>query len=331
MAAANSSLFTFHSSLFFVPLQPFSTNKILQMENKKLQAHGAILLANTIFGLGVPVTKLLLNDWVSPMGYMASRSLGACILFWIIAAFLPKEKVERRDLLTILFGGLLGFVISQTLTAWALDYTSPVYFSLIATLTPVAVMLCAALTIGEKITPKKSFGVLLGIAGAVLMVLMSQSLGSGKNDLIGILLAILSVLTWAIYLIITRNVASKYSPVTQMKYVFLISAIVTVPIAIPELPTNALFTSAWSWTGILEMAFIVICATALGFFLIPFAMKHLQATTVSIYTNLQPVIASFVAILIGQDILTWDKPVAAVLVLISAYIVTQVTTKEDAN
>lgn len=296
--------------------------------NKKLQAHSAIFLANTIFGLGVPVTKLLLDSWVTPMGYMASRSLGACILFWIIAAFLPKEKVEKRDLITILFGGLLGFVISQSLTAWALDYTSPVYFSLIATLTPIAVMLCAALTIGERITPKKSVGVLLGIAGAVLMVLMSQSLGSGKNDLLGITLAILSVLTWAIYLIITRNVAEKYSPVTQMKYVFLISAIVTVPIALPELPLNALYTSAWGWDGIVEMLFIVVCATALGYFLIPFAMKYLQATTVSIYTNLQPVIASFVAILLGQDLLTWDKPVAGILVLLSAYIVTQASSSE---
>ena len=113
--------------------------------NKKFQAHSAIFLANTIFGLGVPVTKLLLDEWVTPMGYMASRSLGACLVFWLIAAFMPKEHVERRDLITILAGGLLGFVISQTLTAWALDYTSPVYFSLIATLTPVAVMLCAAL------------------------------------------------------------------------------------------------------------------------------------------------------------------------------------------
>ena len=194
-------------------------------------------------------------------------------------------------------------------------------------------MLCAALTIGEKITPMKSLGVLLGIAGAVLMVLMSQSLGSGKNDLIGIVLAILSVLTWAIYLIITRNVASKYSPVTQMKYVFLISAIVTVPIALPELSANALYTPSWGWDGVAEMAFIVIGATALGYFLIPFAMKYLQATTVSIttvsiYTNLQPVIASFVAIMLGQDVLTWDKPVAGALVLISAYIVTVVTAKE---
>jgi drug/metabolite transporter (DMT)-like permease len=51
-------------------------------------------------------------------------------------------------------------------------------------------------------------------------------------------------------------------------------------------------------------------------------MKTLHATTVSIYTNLQPIVASLVAIIIGQDFLTWDKLVAAALVLISAYIVT---------
>ncbi len=300
------------------------------MENSKIQAHGAILFANVIFGLGIPVTKLLLEDWVSPMTYMATRSLGAAVIFWVIASFMKPEKVERRDLMIILLGGLMGFVVSQTLTAWSLDYTSPVYFSLIATLTPVAVMLMAALFIGEKITGLKFLGVLLGIGGAVLMVIMGQTSGSGSNDLLGIILAILSVLTWGIYMIITRKVAQKYTPVTQMKYVFLISAIVTVPLAWPELADQRLYSAAtFGWDGALEMAFIVVMATVLGYFLIPYAMKNLSATTVSIYTNLQPMVASFVAIIIGQDRLTWDKPVAAILVLLSAYIVTVVTTKTD--
>jgi len=191
-------------------------------------------------------------------------------------------------------------------------------------------MLMAALFIGERITGIKSLGVLLGIAGAVLMVFMSQTSGSGSNDLLGIALAILSVLTWAVYMIITRKVAQKYSPVTQMKYVFLVSAIVTVPIAWPELADQKLYTlSTFGWDGAMEMAFIVLMATVLGYFLIPFAMRHLSATTVSVYTNLQPMIASFVAIIIGQDRLTWDKPVAALLVLLSAYIVTVVTSSEQ--
>lgn len=300
------------------------------MNNNKIQAHAAIFFANVIFGLGVPVTKILLEDWVLPMTYMAVRCLGAAIIFWIIAAFMKSEHVERHDLLVIMVGGLMGVVVSQTLTAWALNYTSPVYFSLIATLTPVAVMLMAALFIGERITGLKFLGVLLGIGGAVLMVVMGQTSGSGSNDLLGITLAILSVLTWAIYMIITRKVAQKYTPVTQMKYVFLISAVVTVPLAWPELSAQPLFSAeTFGWDGALEMGFIVLGATVLGYFLIPFAMKSLSATTVSIYTNLQPMVASFVAIFIGQDRLTWDKPVAAILVLLSAYIVTVVTTKSE--
>ncbi len=300
------------------------------MNDKRLQAHGAILLANVIFGLGVPITKMLLTDWVSPMTYMAVRCLGAAVVFWIISCFMKQEKVERHDLMVILVGGLMGVVVSQTLTAWALDYTSPVYFSLIATLTPVAVMLMAALFIGERITGMKFLGVLLGIGGAILMVIMGQTSGSGSNDLLGIILAILSVLTWAVYMIITRKVAQKYTPVTQMKYVFLISAVVTVPLAWPELSQQPLFSAeTFGWDGALEMAFIVLLATVLGYFLIPFAMKSLSATTVSIYTNLQPMVASFVAIMIGQDRLTWDKPVAAILVLLSAYIVTVVTAKNE--
>ena len=127
------------------------------MEKTKIQGHTAVLLANVIFGLGIPVTKLLLDTWVSPMAYMASRCIGAAVIFWVISLFLPKEHVERRDLAVIMIGGLLGFVISQTLTAWALNFTSPIYFSLIATLTPVATMACAALFIGEKMTRTVSY------------------------------------------------------------------------------------------------------------------------------------------------------------------------------
>lgn len=295
------------------------------MQNQKLKGHAAIFLANTIFGLGVPVSKALLDSWVTPMGFMASRSLFAAIIFWVIACFLPKEHVEKKDLMVILLGGLLGFVISQSLTAWALDFTTPVYYSLIAALTPVGVMLMAALFIGEKITWMKVVGVVLGIAGALIMLVKGWQSGAGKNDVLGIFLAILSLLTWAIYLIVTRKVSQKYSSVTQMKWIFLISAIVTVPIVLPEFDAQVLYSSAANWEGIAEMAFLVLGATVLGYFLIPVAMKTLQATTVSIYTNLQPIVASLVAIIIGQDFLSWDKIVAAVLVLVSAYIVTNAT------
>lgn len=292
------------------------------MDKHKIEGHSAVLLANVIFGLGVPVTKLLLDEWVSPMAYMATRCMGAAAIFWLISIFMPRERVERRDLLVIMGGGLLGFVVSQTLTAWALHFTTPVYFSIIATLTPVATMVCAALLIGERLSLRGALGVAIGVVGALLMVMVGWQGGSGMNDLLGIGLAVLSLLTWAVYLIITRKVSVKYTAVTQMKWVFLVSTLAVLPFSWTDLQASRLYSSQWAWSGVAEMAFIVVFATVAGFFAIPFALRYLKTTTVSVYTNLQPIVASFVAIAIGQDLLSWDKPVSLALVLLSAWIVT---------
>ena len=292
------------------------------MDKHKIEGHSAVLLANVIFGLGVPVTKLLLDEWVSPMAYMATRCMGAAAIFWLISLFMPRERVERRDLLVIMGGGLLGFVVSQTLTAWALHFTTPVYFSIIATLTPVATMVCAALLIGERLSLRGALGVAIGVVGALLVVVVGWQVGSGMNDLLGIGLAVLSLLTWAVYLIITRKVSVKYTAVTQMKWVFLVSTLAVLPFSWTDLQASRLYSSQWAWSGVAEMAFIVVFATVAGFFAIPFALRYLKTTTVSVYTNLQPVVASFVAIAIGQDLLSWDKPVSLALVLLSAWIVT---------
>lgn len=301
----------------------------------RIEAHTALLLANIIFGLGVPVTKLLLDNWVSPLAWMATRCIGAAAIFWAIS-FVQQlchrkshssrpnaqtEHVPPRDLIVIMAGGLIGFLVSQTFTAWAIDYSTPTYVSFIGTLTPVATMLCAALFIGERVSAKGVFGVVVGIVGAMLMVVKNWQGGTGKNDVVGIGFAVLSLLTWAVYLIITRKVSAKYSAVTQMKWIFLVSTIAILPFAWGDLRHATLYSPAWQWSGVLEMAFIVVFATVAGFFAIPFAMRYLKATTVSVYTNLQPIVASFVAIAIGQDFFSWDKPVALVLVLLSAWLV----------
>lgn len=292
------------------------------MEKSKIQGHLAIITANVIFGLSIPVTSDLLAHYFTPNGNLLFRSSGAAILFWIIAAFMPREKVERKDLWVIIAGGLMGGAISQLCAAWSLNYTNPVYYSFMATLTPIVVMLMAALLIKEKITALKAVGVVIGIAGALLMVFSSWQSGSGSNDLLGIFFALMALVTWALYLIITRKVSVKYTSLTQMKWMWLVSAIFMVPVSWSELPAQQLWTSSSMAWGIAEMAFIIVFATVVGFFMIPYAMKRLQATTVSVYTNLQPVVASIVAFVAGQATLTWDKPVAGVLILLSAYIVT---------
>ena len=291
--------------------------------SRALQGHISVLVANVIFGLGVPVSKMLLDDWVSPMGYIVSRSIGAALIFWTLQCFMPRERVEKKDLAVIILGGVLGFAVSQTLTAWALYFTSPVYFAILASLTPVAVMLLTVFLAMERLTWLKTLGVLGAIAGGLLLILPGSEIRKGANDRLGIFLAVLAVLTWAVYVVITRKVSAKYSAVTQMKWMFLVSAIVTLPIMLQEDAAQPLYSSAWAWSGVAEMTFIVLGATVLGYFMIPWALRRISATTVSVYTNLQPVVAMLVAIMIGQDQFSWLLVVSCGLVLLGGWLATK--------
>ena len=62
-----------------------------------------------------------------------------------------REKVKGKDLLIIALGGLMGFIISQYLTALSLQYTTPIRFALIVALSPIVVMFEAAIFIHESI------------------------------------------------------------------------------------------------------------------------------------------------------------------------------------
>lgn len=298
--------------------------------SEKWKGHVAVLCANLIFGLNIPISKALLSQWMTPFGYMASRTLAATIIFWVIQSFLPKEKVSPKDLAIIAMGGIMGFVVSQSLTAISLQYTSPVYFSLIVALSPLVVMLLAAVFLKEPITGKKMAGVVLGIAGALLMITQIDNSTSGKNNLWGIFLAIISVTAFSVYLIIIRSVAQKYTTVTQMKWMFLFAAIILVPLGCTEYSEQTLFSASWGWSGVWELAFVAILATSVAYFLTPFGMKYLRATTVSVYMNLQPIVSSVAAICVGQDSFSWDKPLAAVLVIAGAYVVSTSRAKETA-
>lgn len=300
------------------------------MKRTVYSGHLAALSANLIFGLNMPITKALLDKWMTPVGYMMSRVLFATIVFWVAGIFVKKEKVSLRDMLIIALGGFFGFILSQLLFAISLRHTTPVHYSLITAMSPIIVMLLAALFLKEPISKMKVGGVILGVSGAVLLISQTEMSGTaGSNNLVGILLAIASNMAYAIYLIITRSVVQRYSMVTLMKWLFLFSSLMMIPFGFGSLLEQRVYSHEADTSAISMILYVLIASTAIGYFLIPYALKHLRPTTVSIYMNLQPIVASVAAICVGQDTFTWIMPVALCLVLAGATVVTFSPTKEE--
>lgn len=296
------------------------------MGNTRWIGHAMIIFTQVMLGINIPITRDLLLHFLSPLGYIGLRAGIAALFFWLIQCFAKKETIGRKDFLMILLGGFLGFVFSQYLTSLSLQYTTPVYFSLILALSPVVVMLLQAAVFGEKITKRKTIGSLLGILGAAILAIRAtlESGAQGSNNLLGIALAIVSVSSFAAYIVICGDISRKYRPMTQMKWIFTLSAFLTCPVWY--------FSGIWAtekiWTapdysiGLMEIGFIIIFCTIAAYTLIPIGMRTVSATVVSIYMNLQPIVASITAIIIGMDVFSFDKLLALVLVLGGAWVVT---------
>ncbi len=145
----------------------------------------------------------------------------------------------------------------------------------------------------------------------------------------GNLLCFISVVSYATYLVISKPIAQRYSPVTLMKWMFLFSTILMLPFSMQDVVNAKLFSEDTSLSALASLFYVVFFATFLAYLFIPIALKRIRPTTISMYNYAQPLVAATLAILMSQDTLTWDKPIAALLVFTGVYLVTQSKSRAD--
>ena len=97
------------------------------MDKGKLKGHAALWVANLVWGLNAPIGKSVLwsehnPGGVSPFALSVYRMLGACLLFWSVSLFLPRERVARRDIVLLLFASVFGIQLNQMLFLWVSSF-----------------------------------------------------------------------------------------------------------------------------------------------------------------------------------------------------------------
>lgn len=300
-------------------------------QNRKWVGHLAALAVYVIFGINPNCSKAVVPQYISPEVFTAVRMLFGTAAFWLLDLlnYRKREQVSKGDM-RLFFGA--GIVLAGTLIAFseAFRYTSPCYVSLVSATSPLIVMLMAAVFLKEPISIRKSLGVFIGIGGGLMTVLFSW--GNDANaSAIGLLLCFVNILFYAGYLVLTRAISNKYSPITMMKWIFLYGSIFCIPMGIPFFSAEScpLLVGKAPASAFLNLFTVLIFATVVSYFLLPIALRHIRPTTVSMYSNLQPLVTASIAIAFGQDIFTWNKPVALVLILIGVYLVTTSRAKNE--
>lgn len=302
------------------------------MSKFNFKGHGAMLLANSSWGLMSPMAKIVMaTGVVSPLILTDLRVAGAMALFWIASIFTKPEHVNHRDHLKLLGASLLAIVFNQGCFIFGVGLSSPADASIITTSMPLWAMVLAAFFLKEPITGKKVLGIALGAGGALLLIIGSSqtqvSADEGANHIWGDLLVLLAQLSYASYIVLFKNFVGKYSLVTIMKWMFTYAFIFTLPFSYRGL-------MATRWTDLTaqavgSIAFIVVVATFVSYMLIIVGQKNLRPTVAGMYNYVQPVVACIVTVCLGMDSFNLTKGIAVCMIFGGVYLVTISRTRQE--
>jgi len=284
-------------------------------------AHLSLLAANLIYGLNYSIAKSIMPDHIRPLALVSLRSAITAGLFWMTSLFMPKEPVNRRDLLFLFGCSFFGVVINQVLFLAGLNLTTPVNSSIILSTNPIFAFVFAALILKERISLLKGSGLALGLSGVLLLILQNGTPDLGSSTFLGDIFSLVNTISWAFYTVIIKRMLEKYHPITVMKWTFFFGMFTTIPAGYNQWSTmewSSIPVSAW-----LGIGFVVVFATYLGYLLISFGLRRLSPTVVSTYTYTQPIIAAYLALIMGQDHITVVMVVSALLIFGGVFVVSR--------
>lgn len=286
---------------------------------KNLKYHLALITANLAFGANYSFYSALLSEDVSSGDLYFMRTFSVFLFFFPLMFLIRKAHVDLRDLWKIGLIALFIVVGRMYLMLEGMNYTSPIDGSIIATSGPIMIMVISALALHERLTLSRIAGIVIGMAGALTLILSNSGHGddlfSGK--MLGNMLILVSIVFSSVNTVFIKSLFGKYSPFTILGWSYAMGMLFVVPFFGRDF--LAIDFSRWSvgvWGDALYMVLIgTIAATAMLYY----GLRGVSPTSAGIYVYTQPVVATVLAIVRGQDSLSLVTVISAGLIFVGVY------------
>lgn len=270
----------------------------------------AVLGAVILWSSSYIVTKLGVGD-IPPLTFAAIRFVVAAIVMGILFTFIkPREKVAKADLFRLALGGLLGITAYFSLQNLGVQRTTASDATLLVASFPVITLILEIIFRKAKINFKQIGGIVIAIAGIVLVIDLSST-QSAPERLIGDLLLLATGLAWALYNFATQNVVQKYSTITVIFWQTLFGMMALLPLALTEI-------SKWqsiNAPGLLGALYLGLFCSVGAFLLYGYGLKSLQPGLAVILLNLVPIFGLVFAVIFLHERISWMQLLGGAVVI----------------
>jgi drug/metabolite transporter (DMT)-like permease len=237
----------------------------------------------TLAGLSMVPAYLVCSRWPAFADARPTRSQG----------------LTRRDLWTFAYLGFFGVVVNQMCFTMGLRYTSVSHAAVIVGMGPIYTLILAVLFRLERATWHKVVGMAIALVG--IAVLASENGISARSpSLLGDAITMSGSIGFATYAVLGKRVAGRYDALTMVAFNHFAGAIIILPVALRQARQLGPF-SRWRaipWPAWAAVVFMAVFSSALAYLLYFWLLRYLEASQLSAFTYLLPVLAVILGILL---------------------------------
>jgi drug/metabolite transporter (DMT)-like permease len=210
-----------------------------------------------------------------------------------------SQGITLRDLWTFSYLGFFGVVVNQMCFTMGLRYTSVSHAAVIVGMGPIYTLILAVLFRLERATWHKVVGMTIALVGVAVLA-SENGISARSPSLLGDAITMTGSIGFATYAVLGKRVAGRYDALTMVAFNHFAGAIIILPVALRQARELGPF-SRWRaipWPAWAAVLFMAVCSSALAYLLYFWLLRYLEASQLSAFTYLLPVLAVILGILL---------------------------------
>ncbi|MGH9052331.1 MAG: DMT family transporter [Acidimicrobiia bacterium] len=273
-------------------------------ERAALWANLGAATAAVLLGASVVAVRVAVQE-IPPLSLAVLRTgQGSLVLVGVLLLTAPHLlRVPRRSLPLLALLGVILFSLVTVLINAGLRLTEASRGALMLATMPMWSMWLGRVAARERLTARQAGGVVLTFLGVALTLAERGLVLSGDGRaLLGDGLMLVTAFLGALYSVLSKRALVRHSAITVTTYTMTIGTLFLVPAAWAEGLWPAIRGLDGSLLGL--VLFLGIGGGAAAFFLINWALSRLTPTQVTVYLNLNPMVATLLGALLLAERLT---------------------------